>query len=82
MHFIPRRKTSLIVAVEIELERFGFDQIGTCRWNRHFSDRHLGQAFLIEPRELIQRPNIAALKRQSRAKMQIIAVQAAWHRLQ
>ncbi|CSD35258.1 Uncharacterised protein [Vibrio cholerae] len=42
----------------------------------------MGQAFLIEPRELIQRPNIAALKRQSRAKMQIIAVQAAWHRLQ
>ena len=82
LHRFQRVAAGLVEGVEIELERLGFDEVRAGGRHRDLADGDHGFAFGIEPRELVQGPDIAALERQLAAKTEVVAVQTAGHRLQ
>ncbi len=82
LHCFQRVAAGLVEGVEIELERLGFDEVRAGGGHRDLADGDHGLALGIEPGELVQGPDIAALERQLAAKAEVVAVQAAGHRLQ
>ena len=63
-------ETRLVQTVEIELERFRFDQVWRTGGYAELANRHLRLAALIQPGQLVRIPDIDAVKRQSRAETQ------------
>ncbi|VDR25056.1 Uncharacterised protein [Raoultella terrigena] len=83
LHLLPVGKAGLVEAVEIELKALRLHQVHAGIAQLDVAHRNLRQTFCIQPGELVQRPDIAAVEGQAvGVQAQRIAVQAARHALQ
>src|SRR5690606_34381101 len=72
----------LVEAVEIELERFRFDQVRRLGRYAEFADRHAGLATRIQPGQFVGIPDVDATERQGAAEAELLAFRCARDRKQ
>ena len=83
LNFLPVGEAGLVEAVQVQFKAFRFHQIDGGIAQFHVADGDLRQAFGVQPRQLVQRPDIGAVERQIIGmQAERIAVQAARHALQ